>query len=61
MKDLRTCELCGHQGLDVEIQLARYRDGREPHASVDRCIDRAACRRRVEARGESWPLQDPAR
>lgn len=57
---MNTCELCHVQDPGVQRDLARYADGgREPVAAIDRCQDRAACRARVEAAGQTWPVQDP--
>lgn len=60
MTDLLTCELCHIRGSDVTPGLAWYRDATSRTAvqTIDRCIDHAACRRRVEAAGERWPLRD---
>jgi hypothetical protein len=58
--ELLTCELCGGADLNVAIGLAWYRDSlpSEQVQSISRCKDAAACRSRVEIRGESWPLLD---
>ena len=51
------CDLCGLAANDVRSGLACYADdGR--FARIDRCLDHQACRERVEAPGESWPLID---
>lgn len=53
----RQCFLCGVTSDQVRPGLACYReDGRFDH--VDRCIDHQACRARVEANGNHWPLID---
>jgi hypothetical protein len=54
----RTCELCGHEGLDVRPGIGRYTDHRQTLIvdTVIRCKDSAACRARVEAAGNAWPL-----
>ena len=52
-----TCELCGVESRDVRSGLACYSDdGR--FERIDRCSDHQACRDRVEASGEAWPLVD---
>ena len=55
-----TCDLCGEndpRGAFVRSGLACYADdGR--FERIDRCVDHAACRRRVEEAGEPWPLID---
>jgi hypothetical protein len=50
------CDVCGYRGIDVRPGLVRWRDLAQPFASVDRCEDRTACRQRVEARGDKWPV-----
>jgi hypothetical protein len=57
------CALCGAESDRVRSALVEYTDairaglGR-PYDVVPRCDDRPACRRRVEAIGEVWPLND---
>ena len=52
-----TCELCGIESSNVRSGLACYADdGR--FERMDRCVDHQACRDRVEAAGEEWPLSD---
>lgn len=53
------CDLCGNHGL-TRVALVEWALGiGEPYANVDRCQDEAACRRRIEARGDDWPVRDP--
>lgn len=59
MMDIRQCEVCYREGSDIERGWARYREGKEPYQIIDRCVDRAACRQRVQERGDVWPLEDP--
>lgn len=60
----RFCELCGNtRAGDTEGSWARYA-AREPGQddsvqAIMRCKDRAACRRRVESTGATWPVRDP--
>lgn len=35
-------------------------DGQQ-YGAVPRCVDRVACRARIEARGEEWEVEDPVR
>ena len=49
------CDICGFEAGRLSTALAWYRDG-GPKA-VLRCEDHDACRRRVIAAGEEWPLQ----
>lgn len=56
-----TCDLCGHIGSDVRAGLVAWRNLEQPYAHVDRCTDTEACRSRVEASGETWPLLEEAR
>ena len=58
--DVRPCLLCGAEGAPVARTVVRWVDpepGRE-YAAVDRCLDRVACRARVEAAGERWEVDD---
>ncbi len=58
-RELLTCELCFAKSADVIVRLAWYRDGgAESIQAVDRCANTAACRDRVQARGDRWPLVD---
>jgi hypothetical protein len=55
---MSTCELCRAVSRDVSPWMAWYAD---PDATgrvkvIDRCEDEAACRERVEAAGDEWPL-----
>lgn len=56
MTQLLTCELCHAKSADVAMRLAWYRGEKEPVQAIDRCRDTAACRDRLEARGDRWPL-----
>jgi hypothetical protein len=62
--EARTCSLCGRSSTtDVAIALTRWSDpidGRRFEA-MPRCRDRAACRARVLANGERWPVDDGER
>lgn len=54
---MNTCELCNVESHDVRSGLACYaEDGR--FERIDRCTDHQACRDRLEATGEPWPLVD---
>lgn len=65
MSELRRCDLCGleaHPG-DVVTRPVAWIDqvvaeGVKPWDTVDRCRDFQACRSRVEAKGERWPVRD---
>ena len=56
---MRTCLLCGDSG-SVRMARAKWRTGRPVGGrmweAIPRCTDRAACRERIEALGERWPL-----
>lgn len=57
------CLLCGDAPADprdVRMALVRWvePDAERRFSSVPRCIDRAACRARVEAAGGAWEVQD---
>lgn len=53
---LLLCDLCGERSLDVRPGLVAWRDPAQPYANVDRCGDVEACKARVEAAGERWPV-----
>lgn len=56
----KTCLLCGHEGPDVRVGLAAWKkpiDG-EVFTSIPRCVDKTACRDRVEADSQEWELLD---
>ena len=54
----RECAICGHHSLDVRPGLVAWIDVDSYYANVDRCTDQAACRARVEARGDTWPVRE---
>ena len=56
---LLLCDICGDRSLDVRAGLVAWRDLAQPYANVDRCSDVAACKARVQASGEPWPVIDP--
>lgn len=66
--EVLTCELCHQRSASVKRGLAWFKQGTstegdtidEPIVYVDRCTDHEACRRRVEAKGERWPLLEAA-
>lgn len=48
------CELC-NTDQRVSVSLVRWKIGdKVQYDNLPRCVDRAACRARVEARGEEW-------
>jgi hypothetical protein len=51
------CAICGHHDEfgTIAISLAWYREDSAPKA-VARCLDVIACRARVAAKRERWPL-----
>lgn len=56
----RSCLLCGLEDATVRMGLVAWREpiaGRTFEA-IPRCADRQACRGRVEALGDVWPLVD---
>jgi hypothetical protein len=58
------CSICGHTDRrDLRYGLAHWRDAPPGMAyeHVARCLDRAACRARVEAIGDVWPLVEVER
>jgi hypothetical protein len=60
-RQLASCELCGEYSADVAAAVAWYALGDRKVQRIDRCTDHAACRARVERKGEEWPLRDEAR
>jgi len=55
----RECVICGNRG-DVRLGLVEWREPVEGETwtSLPRCVDRQACRDRLEALGELWDLVD---
>ena len=55
------CILCGDEGgrYDIGPSLIRWKDG--TYGQGHRCRNGIACRRRVEAAGEEWPLYSRVR
>jgi hypothetical protein len=56
----RVCILCMAEGRELAYLVVRWRqpiDGRAFTAGP-RCVDRAGCRARVEASGETWEVLD---
>lgn len=64
MSERATCALCGLEGHDDEVRISLV-EWTEPIGdrwqAVDRCRDRIACRLRVEAGDEVWPIEDSER
>jgi hypothetical protein len=52
--------VCGHEAHDVGVALVAWRQplGREQFSAIPRCRDREACRSRLEAIGDEWPVDD---
>ena len=57
MSDQHECAICGREGWDVYPGLVRWTSGGVE--SVERCIDRAACRQRVIENDGVWQVNDP--
>lgn len=55
-----TCDICADRSIDVRPGLVAWIDPAQPYAAVDRCSDEQACRARVEASGETWPVKETA-
>ena len=59
----QTCAICGHpEPRDLGTSLAHWRDALPGMAyeHIAACRDRAACRARVQAQGDLWPLVETA-
>lgn len=55
------CVLCGSETAPRVMAIVEWLEpiGREAWSHVPRCVDRAACRERVElVVGEPWPVND---
>lgn len=52
------CALCGTTSPTVRVALVEWREPIEGQrwSAIPRCPERAACRSRVEAAGETWEL-----
>lgn len=55
---MKLCDICGDRSPDVRPGLVAWKDPAQPFAAVDRCADQDACRARVEAAGEEWPVME---
>lgn len=51
------CDLCGNRG-PIRAALVAWTSTVLPFGSVDRCEDEPACRARVLARGDEWPIRE---
>ena len=61
--DLLECVLCHVKDYGVKPRLTRWKESPEHppgmlYEHVDRCMDDAACRARVEADRRTWPVQE---
>jgi hypothetical protein len=59
MTELERCAICNHPDKrDLGTSLAHWRDALPGMAyeHITACLDRAACRSRVEAAKKLWPL-----
>ena len=58
-----TCDLCGATDQPIRHGLVAWREPVFGHNfdDVDRCLDLAACKARVAAKGEPWPVVDTSR
>lgn len=54
----RQCELCGATDQEIEHWGVRTSFGDRPFRDAWRCRDRAGCRARVEASGQTWEWVD---
>lgn len=58
------CELCGRDGHDVRVELVEWTDEAQHEYGLPiwdkalRCPDHQACRARMEATGQTWPVRD---
>lgn len=55
------CVLCGSEAADRVMAIVEWLEpiGKEQWSHVPRCVDRPACRDRVErVLGEPWPVDD---
>ena len=60
MKPRPVCQLCETTTGVIRSSLVRWREPWSvPYSHVDRCVDVAACRARLEERGETWPIVEP--
>jgi hypothetical protein len=59
----KECALCGAKGFPVKVGLVEWADALPgmKYEHLARCEQRDACRSRVEAKGEQWPVREAAR
>lgn len=57
-----SCVICGHDG-DVRTGVVEWLEPQDGNVwtTLPRCHDRQACRDRLEAAGDVWPLRDHTR
>lgn len=58
---IEACVLCGSETAERVMAIVEWTEpiGREQWSHVPRCVDRVACRERVElVLGEPWPVDD---
>jgi len=60
MSRASACVLCGSETSETHRSLIAWTDPQpgRAYATGDRCLDRPACRARVEASGERWEVDD---
>lgn len=54
------CLLCSATTTEIRVRLVRFRSDVQSRAfeALARCTDYAACRVRLESKGERWPIDD---
>lgn len=57
MTTVGLCDLCGAR-TEIHHALVAWNSTVLPFGDVDRCVDEPACRARIAARGDEWPLRD---
>jgi len=59
---MKVCELCGATDVLLRHGLVAWRSPVfGPFEDVDRCVDIEACKARVKASGDEWPVIDTSR
>lgn len=58
---LADCHICGAEGVLTVFAVVRWKSGEPEYTVGPRCIDRLACRERVEAKDETWDVAEPER
>ncbi len=58
MTEPLTCAICSQTNPQVRVLLCAWKETEPRFTAEPRCPDTESCRRRLETRGEEWPLKE---